>query len=204
MSAESSSRSPDDATPASRTRRRGAVLENAILDAAWDELVAVGHNRVTVGAVASRAGTNKAVLYRRWPNRTELLVAAIDRRVVRLNEQPIDTGSLRTDVIALLNAIRHRCAAVNELPYPGGELAAHVRRRAAADGFGQMDEILRRAKARKEISDVIGDRMAHLPIHVLYSELALASRPVTDRIVVEIVDDVFLPLALNLPTSAGR
>src|ERR1035438_636760 len=94
---------------ASRTRRRGATLEHAILDAAWEEIAAVGYDQATMGSVAARAGTNKATLYRRWPNRTELLTAAIDRRVVHLDRPPADTGSLRTDAIAVLEAMRHRC-----------------------------------------------------------------------------------------------
>jgi len=50
------------------TRRRGAELEAALLDAAWDELQAVGYAGLTMEAVADRAGTSRAVLYRRWPN----------------------------------------------------------------------------------------------------------------------------------------
>src|SRR5216683_6920057 len=94
-----------------RTRRRGAVLEDAILDAAWDELAAVGYAQVTMAGIAARAGTNKAALYRRWPNRTELLAAAIDRRVVPLGVESIDTGGLRGDVIAVLEAMNRRCRA---------------------------------------------------------------------------------------------
>src|ERR671937_754114 len=56
-----------------RTRRRGAALEAAILDATWTELAAVGYERLSMEGVAARAGTSKAVLYRRWPNRADLL-----------------------------------------------------------------------------------------------------------------------------------
>src|SRR5215472_16899601 len=128
-----------------RTRRRGAVLEDAILDAAWDELTAVGYGRVTMAGIAARAGTNKAALYRRWPNRTELLAAAIDRRVVPLGEQPASTGSLRGDAIAVLRAMNRRCGAAQTVPDPGGELAAYLRRQAAAEAFEQMNLVLHRA-----------------------------------------------------------
>jgi len=64
-----------------------------------------------MAGVAARAGTNKAALYRRWPNRTELLAAAIDRRIVPLAAKPISTGSLRGDVIAVLHAMNQRCRA---------------------------------------------------------------------------------------------
>ena len=54
------------------SRRRGTKLEDALLDAAWEELQEVGYTRLTMEAVAARAGTSKPVLYRRWPNRARL------------------------------------------------------------------------------------------------------------------------------------
>src|SRR5580704_17603611 len=59
------------------TRRRGEALETALLDAAWEELQAVGYAGLTTEAVADRAGTSRAVIYRRWPKRAELVIAAL-------------------------------------------------------------------------------------------------------------------------------
>ena len=75
-------RSPGRPSPAAvahsggKTRRRGEALESALLDAAWDELQAAGYAGLTFEAVADRAGTSRAVLYRRWRNRADLVVAA--------------------------------------------------------------------------------------------------------------------------------
>ena len=60
-----------------RHRRRGEELESALLDAAWEELAAVGFASLTMESVAARAKTGVAVLYRRWPNKDELVLAAI-------------------------------------------------------------------------------------------------------------------------------
>jgi AcrR family transcriptional regulator len=179
------------ATSPPRTRRRGAVLEDAILDATWDELTAVGYAQVTMAGIAARAGTNKAALYRRWPNRTELLAAAIDRRVVPLDASPADTGSLRGDVIAVLQAVNRRSHAAQGVPDPGGELTVYLRRRAAAEGFEQMDLVLRREAGRDRVSA----RVARLPVNVLHSELCLSAAPVPEQTITEIVDELFLPLA---------
>lgn len=183
-----------------RTRRRGTVLERAILDAAWDELAAVGYSQVTMAGIAVRAGTNKAALYRRWANRTELLAAAISRRVVPLGEALVDTGSLRGDVIAVLQAMNCRCCAAPAVPDPGGELATYLRRQAAADGFGQMNLVLRRAHQRGETSTAcLSAQVARLPVNVLHSELCLGAAPVSDRHITDIVDELFLPLAAPSP-----
>src|ERR1700761_6066032 len=88
-----------------RQRRRGEELEAALLEAAWDELVAVGFARLTMESVAARARTGVAVLYRRWPRKDDLVMAAIaNHGTVNPVEKP-DTGSLRGDMFALLGSI---------------------------------------------------------------------------------------------------
>src|ERR1700744_3332834 len=84
------------------TRRRGTVVEEAILDAAWDVLETDGWGGFTFAGVAERGHSSKPVLYRRWRTREDLLRAMLRRRgEVRRREVP-DTGRLREDVIALL------------------------------------------------------------------------------------------------------
>jgi AcrR family transcriptional regulator len=72
-------------------RRRGAELERAILRAALDELAEAGYAGLTMDRVARRAGTNKNAIYRRWPNRAALGLAAYRELVVADNALP-DTG----------------------------------------------------------------------------------------------------------------
>ena len=52
----------NDAAETPRQRRRGEDLENALLDAAWQEFKSVGFYDLTIDAVAQRAGTSRAVL----------------------------------------------------------------------------------------------------------------------------------------------
>src|SRR5271156_3535431 len=85
-----------------RQRRRGEELKAALLEAAWAELVEAGFARLTMESVAARAKTGVAVLYRRWPNKDDLVLAAIASHG-SLNPVDIpDTGSLRGDLVALL------------------------------------------------------------------------------------------------------
>jgi AcrR family transcriptional regulator len=74
----------------SRSRRRGQALDDALLDAAWDELVERGYGRFTIEAVAARAGTSRPVIYRRWPTRSDLAIAAI-RHHGRMSQSPHPT-----------------------------------------------------------------------------------------------------------------
>jgi AcrR family transcriptional regulator len=177
------------------SRRRGALLENVLLDAAWEEVAAVGYEQVTMAGVAARADTNKATLYRRWPNRTQLLAAAIDRRVPHLSPDPIDTGNLRDDLISLLEAIANRGQAAEVIPDPGGELSSYLRHHAVTDGLSQMPVVLDRAVQRGEIHHLPPSSTARLPINVLHSELCIGSTPITHQLITEIVDRLFLPLA---------
>jgi AcrR family transcriptional regulator len=91
-----------------RQRRRGEELEAALLDAAWDELVKAGFARLTMESVAARAKTGVAVLYRRWPNKDDLVLAAIAAYGLAHPVEKANTGSLHGDMLALLNAINDR------------------------------------------------------------------------------------------------
>jgi AcrR family transcriptional regulator len=185
-----------------RFRRRGPELEAAILDAAWEELASVGAGNLTMGAVASRAKTSKAALYRRWPNRTELAVAAIDRRVPDLGDAVPDTGTLRGDLLAVLERLAHRYRGLDQIPGDGAELAAHLRRRAARDTGDQMRRVLLRAAGRGELDlRAVHARIARLPIDLVHAELFLVGEPVTADTLAEIVDVVVLPLLT--PRGAG-
>src|ERR1700744_4285041 len=64
------------AGPALPQRKRGAVLEDAIREAAFAELTEVGYTMFSVEGVAARARTGKASIYRRWPTKQELVLDA--------------------------------------------------------------------------------------------------------------------------------
>ncbi len=79
-------------------RPRSPAVHEALLTATQDLLIAVGFDRLSVDAVAARVGASKHTIYRRWPNKTELVVAAVERSF-NAPEVP-DLGSLRADLLA--------------------------------------------------------------------------------------------------------
>lgn len=85
-------------------RRRGAALERAILEAAWEELSERGWSGFTIDGVASRSGAAKSVLYRRWGNKVDLVEAMLTE--ARARDVPfISSGSLRTDLVGFLEGM---------------------------------------------------------------------------------------------------
>ena len=101
--------SPD---PPAATRRRGAALEGALLDAAWTELQSAGYAKLTMERVADRAQTSRAVIYRRWPSRHELVIAALLHRRPAGAARVPDTGSLREDVLAIMRRAAGRISEI--------------------------------------------------------------------------------------------
>ncbi|MEV6838029.1 TetR/AcrR family transcriptional regulator [Streptomyces sp. NPDC051133] len=86
-------------------RRRGAVLERAILDAALEQLGAVGWKGLTMEGVAAGAQTGKAAVYRRWPRKEDLVADALVTGLPRMETAP-DLGSVREDLLALCRQVR--------------------------------------------------------------------------------------------------
>jgi AcrR family transcriptional regulator len=86
------------AAPASR--RRGAVLERAILDAALEQLGAVGWKALTMEGVAAAARTGKAAVYRRWPTKEDLVADALRTHLPAVESAP-DLGNVRDDLLEL-------------------------------------------------------------------------------------------------------
>jgi AcrR family transcriptional regulator len=95
---------PEDVSAPRRAGRQpagAAVLQEdvteAIAGALFEELAAVGYGRLSIEAVAKRAGVGKTAVYRRWPSKKEMVVALVSQVAVAAIDVP-DTGSLRGDV----------------------------------------------------------------------------------------------------------
>ncbi|MFY1577113.1 TetR/AcrR family transcriptional regulator [Verrucosispora sp. WMMD703] len=186
------------------TRRRGEELERAILQAAAEELRRSGYAGMTMDRVAARAGTNKNAIYRRWPHRAALGVAAY-RHLSDVAMPNPDTGTLRGDALEMLRqanetwssphgaVLRSLLAAAADDP----ALLDLMRERSGAD---TMDRawltMLDRAVARGEAPPTaVHPRVAAAPMMLLRAEYAMRGTPsVPDEVLIEIVDEVFLPL----------
>ncbi len=184
-------------------RRRGAALEEALLDAAWQELIDKGYDDFTIEAVAERAQTSRAVIYRRWAAKPELARAAIVHGWKQERTEVPDTGSVREDLIELLRrANRSRAPfgialAVRMGGYfsETGSSIADLRGTVMAGAGSALDTIFARGVERGEIDPAkLTPRVAAVPFDLYRAELLMTLKPVPDEVTESIVDEVFLPL----------
>lgn len=194
-------------------RRRGKVLEDAVLDAAWSELLDGGYARFTMEAVAARAHTSRPVLYRRWPNRADLAVAAIRHILYKHPVNALDTGNVRGDLIALLQQFSKNRALfavffslqMSEYFSETNTSPADLRRSVLQGGHSQIDLVLARGADRGEIDrSKLTPRIASLSADLVRHEFLMTLKPVPSAVIAEFVDDIFLPLVRSQSTHKEK
>ena len=86
-----------------------AVLQEsvtaAITSAMFDQLAETGYARMSMDAVARRAGVGKAAVYRRWPSKQAMLIDLVGAAMRRNLPEVPDSGSLAGDVRGFLDVI---------------------------------------------------------------------------------------------------
>jgi AcrR family transcriptional regulator len=77
-------------------RPRNPEIDAAVLTATLAVLDELGYGRLTLEDVASRAGTTRPAIYRRWPSRQRLVLSALGRRLGEARAP--DTGCTLCDL----------------------------------------------------------------------------------------------------------
>lgn len=187
-----------------------------MLDAAATELAEAGAGGVSVAAVATRAGVHETSIYRRWGTKEALLLEAALELTAAAVPEP-DTGSLRGDLIAMVDAMD------SFLGTALGAALVRVARADAASGGGSprqafWDErlgaqglLVERAQLRGELrEDVDLDLLMRMLIGALHTRVVFGGDPFTGRRAEELVDLVLQGAAPAdqrrwlQPTPAGR
>jgi AcrR family transcriptional regulator len=187
------------------SRRRGVALENAILDQTWLLFQKTGYGKLTMDDVAHAAKTNKNAIYRRWPQKCYLVMAAVSRNAPIIDFEISDHGSLKDDLTALLESLNpiYKIIRPEDLRdyildmfsntgsykfFSGKTHENSIRK--------SIDTIITRANHRHEISLSIGnasERALNLPILLILNEVALYGR-LTETCIGDIVDNILLPI----------
>ena len=86
-------------------RPRSDEARRKALEATRDLIVDNGVINLTIEDVAARSGVAKTTIYRHWPERTSLIVDAVNAMFEHLRTP--DTGSLRGDLESFFGAVMH-------------------------------------------------------------------------------------------------
>ncbi|MFW6774009.1 TetR/AcrR family transcriptional regulator [Nocardioides sp. CPCC 205120] len=183
--------------------------EQQIRDATAAVLAEVGYDRLTMDAVASRAKASKATLYRRWSTKAQLVIDALCSLKAG-PVAPVDTGSLRGDLVAAFatedgfvndEAISVFVSVITALT-TDPELAEGFRERVIGPKAAVTREIYARAQRRGEIrADLDLDLLEPaLPGIVIHRTVVLGDPP-TPAAITRIIDEIILPAATR-PSAA--
>jgi len=192
-------------------RRRGAQLEDAILAAAYDELVEVGYTAFSVEGVAARAGTGKASIYRRWPTKQHLVTDALLSQL----PTPVQCGvsfsaDALPDSVTTVDALRRIATNIAQvMASPAGDAMRAVKCEALADPdlARLVDErfqeprrqamlaLLRRGVERGEVRpEAVTELVADLLPAVLSFRVLMQRERITRRDVAAIIEQIIIPL----------
>ncbi|MFD1658618.1 TetR/AcrR family transcriptional regulator [Streptomyces caeni] len=185
-------------------RRRGAVLERAILDAALEQLSTVGWNGLTMEGVAAGAQTGKAAVYRRWQSKEDLVADALQAGLPRFDEAP-DLGGVREDLLALcrrareamysrpgfaLRSVIHECDTVQAERFHGVIYQGVVE-----PTIKLLREVIDRGIRRGEVRCGAANRYVYdvIPAMMMYRSKMCGSEW-SDQEIEEMVDQLMIPL----------
>jgi AcrR family transcriptional regulator len=165
-----------------------------------------GYDRLTVDAVAAKARASKATVYRRWPSKAELVLAAF-MEGIRQVAVPPDTGTLRNDLLRVgelicqqgqqqAGTIRAVLVEVARNPALNDVMQQFIEQRKAL-----ITHILQQAADRGEIDPAaIDDELWDLLPHYLIFRSIFLGRPPTRHTVQALVDKIMIP-TLTRPTE---
>lgn len=98
-------------------RPRDAAIDEAVLEATLRQLARDGMTALSLASVAAEAGTTRPAIYRRWKDKTALVVDAV-AHLARVAPPPT-TGEPFTDLVAELEHFRHCITEAAALPLAG-------------------------------------------------------------------------------------
>ncbi|GGW50593.1 TetR/AcrR family transcriptional regulator [Streptomyces xantholiticus] len=190
--------------PSAPLRRRGPVLERAILEAALELLGTVGWSGFTMEGVAAGAQTGKAAVYRRWPSKEDLVADALEAGLPPL-DQDADQGGVREDLFHVCRRVRDAMfsrtgVALRSVLHECDAVAAERFQGLIVNRVVEPSKELFRAVVRRGVSrgDVRPDAACELVLDVIPGLLMYRSKvcgsewPDTD--IAQMIDQVMVPL----------
>lgn len=183
------------------------------MDAALQLVAEAGFDRATIDAIAVRAGASKATLYRHWPGKYELVLDAIRRRIRPSLPQLPDTGTLRGDLLAALEAMHQVMTGDAGLVFFGllvamrtdPELAALTREQLFVRRLPPENSPVARAIARGELpSDADPSLLRRVAVPLVLTRLMFMGGKLDESFLTNLVDDILIPLLMAGRSTSGH
>lgn len=200
----------NDADTPLRGRPRDPARDTALLTTTAQLLAERGYTGFTVADVARQARASKATVYRRWPHKADLVVAAL-LHAANTDDRAPDTGTLRGDLFALVGQIAAATAdlghlfnlVVGQLQHDA-ELATAFRTGILRRRSDAVATVFDRARQRGEIPAERNSALLRdlIPALIFYRLAVLGELP-EPQLIAELIDHVVLPLALRPATTSG-
>lgn len=169
-----------------------------------------GYGGLTVGDVATIAKASKATVYRRWPSKAELVLAAVTEAFGPIVAPP-DTGTLRGDLLRIGQLVRKQArthapiirAILIELPR-NPALQDLLQRQFLDQRKMLLEDIVRRAVERGEIdaTAISNELLDLLPGYLIFRSI-MSSRPLTQSTVQTLVDHILVPSLTRTTNNAA-
>ncbi|MCB1166851.1 MAG: TetR/AcrR family transcriptional regulator [Leptospiraceae bacterium] len=192
-------------------RKRDDSLDPRILDAALEVLAEEGFDKMTMDMVATRAGSGKASVYRRWSSKSALVHDALIRMNENLLVLPLpDTGNLRGDLLAVLKTPSRESVEqkYRVLAGLGSFFLQHQEFRGSSlDGvFGPIISayraLMERARDRNELAANADIELACRIINAMpYYRRTIENKPFSRKAYIALIDRIILPALLQGPVA---
>jgi AcrR family transcriptional regulator len=191
-------------TAAGGRGRLSAEREGELYRHVIDLVREVGYDSLTMDAVAARAHTSKATLYRQWKGKPQLVASAM-RHNKPLLLDGIDTGTLRGDLHAMADAGTDMeedtvfMSAVMHAVQLNPDLGTALREMLVEPVLVVLREMLARAVDRGEVREgaTAGEFIGHMLVGALPARKIIEDRFVDPAYMKRYIDAVILPALLN-------
>ncbi|WP_154759690.1 TetR/AcrR family transcriptional regulator [Amycolatopsis pithecellobii] len=181
-------------------RPRDPHRDKAILTAARELIAERGYAGLSIEGVAARAGTGKTTIYRRWREKRELVLAAMDDYVGHNDAATEDTGSLRGDLLAygrrlatLFNGFDGRFFLGLMQGYTADPSFAEAVVRNSASGIHLPPAVIQRAVERGELSGPVDHQLFEEIVPALVIMRLMRGQSLDGKFVDHVIDDIVLP-----------
>ncbi|MGP4001679.1 TetR/AcrR family transcriptional regulator [Streptomyces sp. 8N706] len=179
--------------------RRSERSRHAILDAAFELVGEVGFNKLTIEAIAARAGVGKQTIYRWWPSKAAVLFDSFLALSGDTDGPTLpDSGDLETDLKVVLRAtVDELNDPKYDLPFRAltaesqndPDLARELTGRILEPGLAAYEERLRAARDAGQVAEGVDPRVAtEMLVGPLYHRWMLRTRPLTHDFADTVVD----------------